>query len=160
MTRRPANRPTKFTSDTVDRLLDGIRKGLPIHLACSAAGIDDSRYYEWQNGKFPRGADPELKRKFRDELTRARDEAAYRSITLINDAATEDWKAAAWILERRYPKEFGRQSLEITGSEGGPIQVEAATMQRVILKALDAYPEARVEVAAALLEAKNGDGGK
>lgn len=151
MTRRkPAHRPTKFTPETVKRLLDGIRAGLPYHLASEAAGISLSTFNEWQRGEFPRGADKELRTYFLDELTRAKGESALRNIALISNAAKEDWRAAAWILERRFPADFGKQSLEITGSDGGPIQIEAMQLQQVILKALDGHPEARITVAEAL----------
>lgn len=157
VTKRPANRPTKFTYETVELLLNGIRAGLPIHLACDAAGIDDSTFYEWQNGKFPRGADKQLKTEFSDKLTRARGVSALRNIALISKAADQDWRAAAWILERRFPQDFGKQALEITGSDGGPIQVQAVQLQQVILKALDDHPEARISVAEALASIEEGN---
>lgn len=154
--RRPAHRPTKFTQETVARLLDGIRAGLPIHLACSAAGITETTFYEWQRGEFPYHAKKELKQQFSEELTRAKGESALSNINLIKNAALEDWRAAAWILERRFPQDFGKQALEITGADGGPVQIEVSAMQKVILKALEGHPEARVEVAEALAALDEG----
>jgi hypothetical protein len=42
----------------------------------------------------------------------------------IKAAASLDWRAAAWILERRYPADYGRNVLEVTGSAGGPLKSE------------------------------------
>ena len=35
--------------------------------------------------------------------------------------AAADWKAQAWLLERRHVNEWGRRRLEVTGADGGPI---------------------------------------
>ena len=102
--------PSKFTPETVKTLLAGIRAGLPYHLAAEAAGISEATFYDWQRGKFPRGADKQLKSEFLEDLTRARGESARRLTTLISNAATDDWRAAAWILERRFPKDFGKDA--------------------------------------------------
>jgi hypothetical protein len=146
-------RPTKFTRSTLDRLFVAIRAGLPYHLAAEAAGISYQTFNEWQHGRFPRGADTQLKAEFSDQLTRARGGSALRLISIVNRAAPDDWRAASWILERRFPKDFGKQTLEVTGADGAPMQVEVATLQRVMLKALEHHPEARVDVARALVEA-------
>lgn len=38
------------------------------------------------------------------------------------------WQAAAWLLERRHTAQFGRQiRQEISGPDGGPVQVDAVT---------------------------------
>ena len=37
-----------------------------------------------------------------------------------------DWRAAAFILERRFPDDYGKRS-EVTGKDGGPVKVEAKT---------------------------------
>ncbi len=142
----------KFTEATVSRLLTAIRAGLPFHLAADAAGISEATFYAWQRGQFPRGAEKHLKSQFLEELTRARGDSALRLIATVNRAAPDDWRAAAWILERRFPKDFGRNVLEVTGADGGPMQVEVATLQRVVLHALEQHPEARIDVARALVE--------
>ena len=34
-----------------------------------------------------------------------------RLVALVNDAATTNWRAAAWILERRFPQRWGPERL-------------------------------------------------
>ena len=46
-------------------------------------------------------------RKFCTAVERAQAEAESRDVALIAKAATEDWKAAAWRLERKAPRRYG-----------------------------------------------------
>lgn len=102
--------PTKFTAETVRAILTGIRSGLPYRLAAEAAGVSYQTFNEWQQGRFPRGADKELKVAFLDQLTRAKGQSAARLTALISTAATEDWRAAAWLLERRFPQDYAKDA--------------------------------------------------
>lgn len=102
--------PSKFTPETVNTILAGVRAGLPYRLAAEAAGISETAFYAWQRGEFPRGADLALKRQFSEQLTRARGESALRLAGLINRAATDDWRAAGWLLERRFASDFGKDA--------------------------------------------------
>ena len=49
-----------------------------------------------------------------------------RNLNVIQKATAESWSAAAWLLERRFPDEYGRNRLEITGKDGEPVQTESA----------------------------------
>ena len=100
--------PTKFTKATVSKVLVGVRRGLPYHLAAAAAGISEDTFYAWQRGEFPASADDALKVQFSEGLTRAKGEAANHLTRRVYDASREDWRAAAWMLERRFPRDFGK----------------------------------------------------
>ena len=41
----------------------------------------------------------------------------------IRVKAYDDWRAAAFILERRFPDDYGKRS-ELTGKGGGPVKTE------------------------------------
>ena len=84
---------------------------------------------------------------------RARGESALKLMLTINKAGTMDWRAAAWILERRFPKDFGKQLVEVTGEDGAPMRVEIATLRNMVLQALKDDPDAKVKVANAFVEA-------
>jgi hypothetical protein len=47
-----------------------------------------------------------------------------KMVTLISAAAPTNWNAAAWLLERRWPEEFGRQRLETEHSGEVKITIE------------------------------------
>lgn len=111
-------RPHKFTKETLSRLYAGIRLGLSYEHAAMYAGISYDTYNNWVNGRFPRGVKKADQLQFFEDLTRAEGDAAARNMTLIQKAATDDWRAAAWILERRYPETYGKsvQAIEHSGT--------------------------------------------
>ena len=39
-----------------------------------------------------------------------------------------DWRPAAWSLEHRRPKDYGRQRLEVTGADGGPVPLASVVV--------------------------------
>jgi hypothetical protein len=49
-------------------------------------------------------------------------------VKTVRIAATSDWRAAAYMLERMDPANFSRR-VEVTGAEGAPIQVQDVTAQ-------------------------------
>lgn len=70
----------------------------------AALGIHESTFYRWVNAPKT-----ESQRKLGEALKKT--EADYKAHLqdLIMTAAQErDWKAAAWLLERKYPQEFAR----------------------------------------------------
>ena len=43
----------------------------------------------------------------------------------INDAAIAgDWRAAAWLLERRFPQDYARRRVEQAGQDDGPRDIK------------------------------------
>lgn len=64
----------------------------------------------------------------RDVTTRSTtvDKDGNRTETVREAREDGDWRAAAWILERTAPDRWGKQRLEVTGADGGPMQVEVA----------------------------------
>ena len=121
-----AGRRTKYTPETVDKITQAIRLGATYKLACDYAGISEDTFYQWRNTKS----------EFSEAIKLAEGEGALKSLAVIERAANgvkgEDgeyilaptWQAAAWKLERRYPDMYGKQRLELTGANGGPVQVE------------------------------------
>lgn len=131
-------RPTKFTSQTVKDLLDAIQLGASYESACRYAGITYETFNEWRKGNFPRGADKTLKAEFSDGLTRAIGKADLADLATIRTAAKAgDWRAAAWGLERRHPKEYGKRTLEISGPDGNPIEIRTLAERIAATDGLD-----------------------
>ena len=89
-------RPTKYTEETVERILEGIRLGLTYRHACRCGGVDYVQFNRWMHRY----------REFRDAVGVANATAV--QMERINLGAKEgDWRAAAWILERRFPDDYG-----------------------------------------------------
>jgi len=115
-------RTPKFNSDLVNEILTYKENGLSDKDVCDMVGIHQGTFYKWLkeadtgiNGDYPDKpvSQLELKRELRDGLKRA--QAAFKAyhIQNITKAAKKSWQASAWMLERMYPKEFGRIDRQI-----------------------------------------------
>ena len=126
MARRP-----KLTQEMVDEAIrlkaDGLSNG---DIIC-ALGIHESTFYRWIG-------DP--KNKLQRELSEGlkKEEAAFKQtlLTTIRSAAlarNQYWTAAAWLLERKYPDEYGKadRRRDEEGSEAAPKIVLGVTVQPV-----------------------------
>jgi hypothetical protein len=95
----------KRTDKTVTALLKAIESGLTIDAACRLVGIHRSTWYEWRE-------QPELQSAISQAMAKA--EAAL--LATIKTAGQTDWRAAAWILERRWPDTWlKRQEVQAAG---------------------------------------------
>ena len=87
------------------RVVDLIRAGNYIDVAAAASGIHRTTLHRWM--RLGRAQTRGHYRKFLIAVERALAESESRDVTLIAKAAVEDWRAAAWRLERRSPKKYG-----------------------------------------------------
>lgn len=109
-------RPTKYTPETVKKILEAIKLGVAYVDAANYGGIHIDTFHEWRKA-YP---------DFSDAVDAASGQAVTACMAKIQKAATEgSWQASAWILERRHPDRYGRTRVELTGAEGGPVAVAA-----------------------------------
>lgn len=121
----------------VENILKAIRNGNPITNACEFNGITRGIYDQWMSeADGHNGNEVEARERgeewqtttaqeFQSKVMVALATSRNRNILLIQSAATEDWRAAAWHLERTYPEEFSmRGKIEVTGKGGGAIKTE------------------------------------
>ncbi len=124
-------RPTDCTPAVTARMVEALSKGQFVRAACRYAGIASSSHYDWckraDDGEGPPFSD------YASAVRAADVEGEQRHLANIEDAATGsagkpgDWRASAWVLERRHPDDYGKQRLEVSGPEGGPVQVDLRT---------------------------------
>ena len=96
-----------------EALFELLADGLPVTLATAAAGIGRTTFYKWLD-------DP----AFADRVEAAQARAVAPLLERIRSAADAgQWQAAAWILERRWPGEFGRRDRLQTEHTGAPLEV-------------------------------------
>lgn len=93
-------------------VIDLLSQGLPVTLATAAAGVGRSTFYKWLE-------DP----KFAEQVEAAQARSAVPLLARITSASETQWQAAAWILERRWPGEFGRRDRLQTEQTGPPLEV-------------------------------------
>jgi len=121
-------RPTKFSNETKHKIITAIRAGNYIETASAYAGISKNTLYDWlrrgEREKQRVEKNPRYKiRKseqpfvdFSDAVEKALAEAEVRDVAIIAKAAEEQWQAAAWRLERKFPDRWGRKVIEHKGS--------------------------------------------
>jgi hypothetical protein len=112
-----AGRKTKLSDELLGRICAGLRSGLSYKDVCGLCRISDETLRLWRAQK------PEV----RAAIEQAEAECVMDCLKAINGAARDgDWRAAAWVLERRFPDDFGRrerQKIEHSGVPGQPIQI-------------------------------------
>ena len=99
-------RPAKLTDAVQDKIVSAIRAGNYAETAAAYAGIAKTTYYRWmQQGEDGR---PRY-REFRDAIRAAESEAEVYAATVLRKAMPDDWKAAAWYLERKFQDRWGKR---------------------------------------------------
>lgn len=98
-------RKPKLTSKLVEQAVEMKSHGLTNADICRALGVSETAWYKWL--KEP---DTKLKVALVEGLKKS--EAQYKEELLSRVMGASEkpqhWTAAAWLLERRYPDEFGR----------------------------------------------------
>lgn len=110
-------RPTKLTPEVEKAICDAIRDGLTYQAAAEVSGIAVSTLNEWLKDERPRFI------QFSEAVRRANAEAKKELLRRIREASRKDWRAAAWILERRFSDEYMPRSQTDVTSGGEKIIV-------------------------------------
>lgn len=96
-------RPTKLTPERADDLVLLLAAGASTARAAAAVGVGERSVTRWlrEGGLRER---VRAARASKPDPTDALSEA--RLVVLIAKAAQHDWRASAWLLERRYPERW------------------------------------------------------
>jgi hypothetical protein len=111
-TPNPVGRPTKMTTEILERLRQAFAIGCTDEEACAYARIGATTLYDYQR------ENPEFAQE-KDELKRTPILKAKK--TIVN--SLNDPKNAQWYLERKAKDEFSVRQ-ETTGKDGGPVLVD------------------------------------
>ena len=128
-------RPSKLTPETTQRIVEAVELGATWERAADAAGVGASTLGLWRRrgeaGDAPYSA-------FLAALKRAEGAGVERALMVIRKAAAAGaWQASAWLLERRYPADYGRRS-EVSVRASAASEVATATSDAAIVAALHA----------------------
>jgi hypothetical protein len=126
-------RPTKLTPTVERAVCKAVRAGNYIETAAALAGINKDTLYDWlkrgarEATRIDAGHEPDAGEapyvQFSDAVKKALAESESADLRRIERAGADQWQAAAWRLERRFPDRWGRQRVEVTGKDGGPLEV-------------------------------------
>ena len=99
--REKVGRRTKCTEDYVPRFLERIEAGQSVPAAAAVAGLHISTVMEWlaREWENPGGQFAE----FAAAYARAKSVGENRLVSQIVVHGAKDWRATAWLLERRHP---------------------------------------------------------
>ncbi len=104
-------RPSKFTKERRDAIIDAISHRIPYEYAALANGICEETLYEWlrvAKVHHAEGIDSEYT-AFSEAIKRA-EMTRMREHSDMIAAKPERWQADAWLLERRWPKHYSSNS--------------------------------------------------
>lgn len=95
-----AGRPTGLTAEIGSKICDLVRAGASVKIAGPGAGVPWNTCKEWL-AKGRDGTEPYA--SFVEDVEMAKAEWAATMIRVISAAGFKDWRAAAYMLERRIP---------------------------------------------------------
>lgn len=106
-------RPTKYNAEKHKMICDALKLGNTRKDSAAYAGVSVDSLALWLK-TYP---------AFADDVAKSEAAVAMRNVALIQKAAQAGtWQAAAWWLERRRSSDFSVKH-EVTGAEGGPINI-------------------------------------
>lgn len=129
-------RRAKLTEEMVEQAIrlkaDGLSNG---DIIC-ALGIHESTFYRWIGEPKNR-----LQRELSEGLKKEEAEFKHTLLTTIRAAAlarNQYWTAAAWLLERKYPDEYGKADRRRDGDEGGDVpRIVLGVVAKPVQQAID-----------------------
>lgn len=137
-------RPTKLNDDLIERVSQAIRNGAYIETAMKFVGVHVDQFYEWnkravqelkerndaENQGIDRTPKYELYVRFHEAIQKAMAESELFDLNVITRAARDGiWQAAAWRLERKYPKRYGQNR-----TESADENVEASAELKIVIE--------------------------
>jgi hypothetical protein len=141
----------KLSEELIATVMREISEGCSYVNACQMSGLDESTFHKWKKEGdliLKQLEEAENKGKFKIALTKrekfliqfvqslvlARAKGISRNLKRINNAADSQWQAAAWLLERMDPENFGRKDkheLAHTGNITGSLSLAAREIEKM-----------------------------
>lgn len=133
--------PQAWTPEAHERFMNMIRKGHYISSACSGSGLNRRNVDKWvQKGRQSKQlAERNFYTEFVEEFDFAMSLAEDKFLSVVSNAGEDDWRAAAWVMERRWADRWAKketQNVTLSGDGGGPVQMlNLSTEEKVAILA-------------------------
>jgi len=115
---------SKFTKARKERIIQAIAAGCSYEMAADYAGITRQTLWSWMK-KGEEGKDKNYL-TFLYDIKSAEVEGAMSNLGTIKEASKKDWKAAAWILERRHG--YSKEGIKSTRPKEEPTEIPSDIM--------------------------------
>ena len=116
----------RMTVKQLEPAIEALKKGATYKLAAQAAGVSPTAFYKYL-GKGRQGLRPWV--EFYKRVQEAEQERADFMLQRIEEGSRKDWRAAAWLLERRYSYRKNSPLDEIP-KEAPPVITDAPALLR------------------------------
>lgn len=126
--RSPKGRLLSLTKEVQEKIVECVRSGMHFKHAAAMAGISEKSFLTWM-AKGRKKEHPY--ESFFLAVEKAKAEDIANNCKHINTAAITQWQAAAWMLERKYPEFYGRETWRIK-----QLEEELTQLRKLIEKAL------------------------
>ena len=110
-------RPTRLTKLLIEQLATYIENGNFAQDACKLADVSEAGYYKWLatgrailEGEIEKTRANALTVELVEAIKNADAKFKAYHLSNINRASRTTWQASAWMLERRFPEEYGRRA--------------------------------------------------
>src|SRR6266567_4558495 len=137
MNLKKRGRATLLNAQLQRKICGLLAQGHTVSAVCGAVAIGERTFYDWLE-KHPH---------FSQAVTRAIGQSKIALLDKVRQS--DDWRAQAFLLERRWPTEFGKTEARAVQSGTAPVSDNAVnygstacTLQMVLAKATD---EAKIE---------------
>ncbi len=118
-----AGRPTTLTAKIKDKLEHAFSMGMNNTEACLYAGLAERTFYDHTK------ADEELSQRF--EALKQKPVMLAKQV-VMDDLSDGDGFTARWLLERKAPDYKNKTANELTGKDGGAIEIQESVIQPVL----------------------------
>jgi len=112
-------RPTKYTPEVADKIVEAVLNGATREDAAAVVGIHKSTLQEWMN-TYP---------DFGERLHEADAQAVADACKTIVKASKNDWKAAVALLQAKRKGEWNKWAkVEVANADGKPLQINTSNL--------------------------------
>lgn len=126
---QPAHRPDTITEAVTKNLETLLSAGNYIVVACQVCAVPRSTFNDWMVRGSRDGDEFEHYRQFRTRMERAMAAGEATRVRQIAAAGKDDWRAAAWMLERSAPERWAKPSQRAHAADDRPKDPEGAAAQ-------------------------------
>src|SRR2546430_17095498 len=112
--RKKRGRATLLNAQLQRKICDLLAQGHTVSAVCGAVGIGERTFYDWHE-KHPH---------FSQATSRAIGQSKIALLDKLRQS--DDWRAQAFLLARRWPTEFGKSEARVVQSGTAPVGEDAA----------------------------------